>query len=138
VSGEKKQRLEIYSLSFVFSANNISITYFEDTPPIPAYTVAFVVTDLPYISDGNQRVFGRLAAIAEESVSFALEAAVQISKALQKNFNLKPALKKVDHVALPTFHVDSVENFGLPKYRETSLFYNPETSPLNQKFNVSI
>lgn len=94
-------------------------TFFEDTPNMPAYLLAFIVSD--YVSiEGNkygltQRVFARPNAI--QFADFALDAGIELLHALEQYFGIPYDLPKLDQVAIPDFKAGAMENWGIVTYR---------------------
>ncbi|XP_053672602.1 aminopeptidase N-like [Anopheles nili] len=103
------------------------VTVFETTPRMSIYLLAFLVSDFAYTEnmDANQRVFARPTAL--DQMEFALEAGVRIMAVLDEYLGLpfNSYLPKVDQVALPDFSAGAMENWGLCKYREEYLLYEP-------------
>ncbi|XP_050087616.1 aminopeptidase N-like [Anopheles aquasalis] len=113
--------------------------YFGNTPRMSAYLLAFMVSDFPYIEQGQQRVFARPTAINE--TQYALEAGISILKALDEYIGIPYTsyMPKLDQVALPDFDAGAMENWGLCNYREEYLLYQPGVSTyLTETFITTI
>ncbi len=119
---------------------------FEITPVMSTYIVAFVVGQLKYIEkivkrngegkDIPVRVYGH-----DEEVmygKFALDIAVRTLQFYESYFGVKYALDKLDMVAIPSFSMGAMENWGLITYRSSSLLYDPEMTSIRSKRNIAI
>lgn len=92
----------------IFSSDDTATTAFPETPLMPTYLVAFVISDLHNLSNHNemyasfpQRVFARPAAIqsAQLALSFGAQAVSTLEEYLRINFTIP----KMDQVAIPDF-----------------------------------
>uniref|UniRef100_A0A182UKW3 Aminopeptidase n=1 Tax=Anopheles melas TaxID=34690 RepID=A0A182UKW3_9DIPT len=103
------------------------VTYFETTPRMSIYLLAFLVSDFLYTENeaAAQRVYARPNAINQ--TLYALEAGVRIMDALDEHIGLpyRSYMPKVDQVALTQFSAGAMENWGLCKYREEVLLFEP-------------
>lgn len=103
-------------------------TKFEDTPPIPAYLLAFVISDFTYVSDNNtkveQRIYAKTQSIEGDEGEFALGIVAHMLIEYEKLFGIELTLKKIDHVALTTHSFFAMENYGLFTYKEVGLLQN--------------
>lgn len=90
---------------------------FATTPSMPTYLVAFIVHELKqvYTSDSNVNIWVRPNAAADAGV--AAEIAPQVIKAMGDFTAFKLPLPKVDLVAIPTFPIGAMENWGLVTFR---------------------
>ncbi|XP_035779014.1 aminopeptidase N-like [Anopheles albimanus] len=115
------------------------IDYFETTPRMSVYLLAFMVSDFPYIEEGQQRVYARPSSL--NNTKFALEAGLRILDALDEHIGIPYSsyMLKLDQVALPDFEIGSMENWGLCNYREEYLLYQPGVSTyLTETFITTI
>uniref|UniRef100_A0A182XFF1 Aminopeptidase n=1 Tax=Anopheles quadriannulatus TaxID=34691 RepID=A0A182XFF1_ANOQN len=103
------------------------VTYFETTQRMSIYLLAFLVSDFLYTENeaAAQRVYARPNAINQ--TLYALEAGVRIMDALDEHIGLpyRSYMPKVDQVALTQFSAGAMENWGLCKYREEVLLFEP-------------
>lgn len=92
-------------------------THFEMSPVISTYSVGFLVSDFRNISnsDGTVSVWSRGNTIS--SANFALDVAGKAAIELEKYTNGSVRLAKIDHVALPSFHIRTTKSLGLVTYR---------------------
>ncbi|XP_055907199.1 uncharacterized protein LOC129942349 [Eupeodes corollae] len=114
-------------------------TIFEQTPKMPTYLVAFVVSDFETTSGSlnqlTQRIFSRKGTQADQE--FALFAGIQITARLADYYDVPFTLPKLDQVAVPDFAAGAMENWGIATYREEYLLYNPKKSTLNTQTNIA-
>jgi len=97
---------------------------FAETPPIPAYLVAFVVGPLEYTGDGS---FGLVAQkgmtkLGTESV----DAARKILASQAAYTGIPYAYGKLDIAALPNFGPGAMENVGLVTFRDEFLLLDAD------------
>lgn len=83
-------------------------TVFEETPPMPVYLLAFLVSDFSYVeihADPPQRVFARPEAIENGDADFAVRAGVNVLQHIDEYFgvNYTENHVKIDQVAIPGF-----------------------------------
>ncbi|XP_015606016.1 aminopeptidase N [Cephus cinctus] len=100
-------------------------TYFETTPIMSTYLVAFIVSDYGYISNVNQtyRVWVRKNALAYAQYAYDI-GLVELD--LMENYTgVAYNLPKMDQAGIPDFSAGAMENWGLVTYRE-SYFLNQE------------
>ncbi|CAF1185611.1 unnamed protein product, partial [Didymodactylos carnosus] len=116
-------------------------SYFNITPPMSTYLVAFVVTDFSCIKNVTNRditvsVCGRPEAIQNFEGHYALDVASDVISYFEDSYNVSYPLRKCDHFAIPDFSAGAMENWGLITYRETALLYNNVTGNLANKLRV--
>ncbi|XP_055847857.1 uncharacterized protein LOC129913294 [Episyrphus balteatus] len=114
-------------------------TVFQETPKMPSYLVAFVVSDFESTSGSlnelTQRIFSRKGTQGDQE--FALFAGIQITARLADYYGVPFTLPKLDQVAVPDFAAGAMENWGIATYREEYLLYNPKHSTLNTQTNIA-
>lgn len=95
--------------------------HFEATPPISTYLVAFTICDFEHIQSTNSthgpvyRVWAPKDDISK--ANYALEVAQEILPFLEQYFDIKYPLPKLDLIAIPSFGMDAMENWGLVHFR---------------------
>lgn len=92
------------------------VTTFDDTPSMPTYLLAFLVSDFVYVESDTytpQRLYMRPTAPDAWSVGF--EAGVEILHALENYLDVPYGLPKMDQVAVPD-KGGAMENWGLVTY----------------------
>lgn len=93
---------------------------FKETPKMATYSLAFVISQFNYTSNGNQRFFARPEALQSKAVDFAINVAADAMKHIKEYFlGVDPGIDKVDHVAVPSkaFRPNGMENYGLIIYQ---------------------
>lgn len=109
------------------SSTDYVTSKFEDTPAMPAYLLAFLISDFTSISnnlDVEQKILARPQAIDSGRLDFALSVVDPILRGLEEHFGLVYPLSKVDHVAITDFIFSSMEGYGLITYIEWSIAYD--------------
>lgn len=111
---------------------------FEKTPLMSTYIVAYVVGKLDYIEDDSYIPI-RVYADPEEKHwgKFSLDVAVRCLKFFESYFEVKYPLKKLDMVAIPSFAMGAMENWGLITYRKTSLLFDEASTSIRSKKNIA-
>lgn len=111
---------------------------FNETPKMSTYIVAWVVGKLDYIED-DSLIPIRVYADASEKHwgQFALDVAVRCLAYYEKYFGVKYPLPKLDMVAIPSFAMGAMENWGLVTYRKTSLLFDETSTSIRSKKNIA-
>jgi len=89
--------------------------HYERSVPMSTYLVAFIVSDLDKLEDGNFRVWARHDAINQSRYSLSI--GPKILRYFEDYFKIKFPLPKMDMIALPDFSAGAMENWGLITYR---------------------
>ncbi|XP_071650930.1 aminopeptidase N-like [Temnothorax longispinosus] len=116
-------------------------THFEETPVISTYLVSFLIFDLHNTSnsDSTINIWSRGNVIS--SASFAHEVAQKAAIELKRYTNSSVRLPKIDHVALPDRYVigynKDMESWGLITYREVTVLYNKDSSPIDAVYRIA-
>ncbi|XP_074565091.1 aminopeptidase M1-B-like [Curcuma longa] len=118
----------------------IKTVYFEKSPIMSTYLVAFIVGSLDYVeansSDGvNIRVYTRVG--KSNQGKFALDIAVKTLDLYIRYFSIPYDLPKLDMVGIPYFVTDGMENYGLITFTEVALLYDVLTSSAKDKQQVA-
>ncbi|KAI5150606.1 puromycin-sensitive aminopeptidase [Enteropsectra breve] len=140
-------------------SNEDGVYHFEKTVKMSTYIVAWVIGDLDYIevvlnkerSDNESndssakklkentmpiRVYAHKDEI--ELGRFSLDCAERCIQFFEKYFEIDYPLPKLDMVAIPSFAMGAMENWGLITYRATSLLYDPAKTSIRSKKNIAI
>uniref|UniRef100_A0A182M2A6 Aminopeptidase n=1 Tax=Anopheles culicifacies TaxID=139723 RepID=A0A182M2A6_9DIPT len=129
--------MPIYAIAGDLDGNVFS--FFETTPPMSAYLLAFMVSDFLYIEDAeaDQRVYARPNAI--DQAQYALDAGILIMDAFDEYLGLPYSdfMPKVDQVGLTQFSAGAMENWGLCKYREEYLLYEPGVTTFRSQTTIT-
>lgn len=111
---------------------------FKKTVKMSTYIVAWVVGDLNYIEDQTYKKIRVYAADDETKWGkFALDVAVRCLKYFEKYFMIEYPLPKLDLVAIPSFAMGAMENWGLITFRKTSLLFDENVTPIRSKINIA-
>ncbi|KAG6479740.1 hypothetical protein ZIOFF_063212 [Zingiber officinale] len=118
----------------------IKTVYFQESPIMSTYLVAFVVGSLDYIetysSDGLKiRVYTRIG--KSNQGKFALDLTTKTLDFLKGYFSIPYGLPKLDLVAVPNFQEQGMENYGLLIFSEDYLFYDELSSSVKVKQQVA-
>ncbi|KAL5019590.1 hypothetical protein ScPMuIL_002482 [Solemya velum] len=115
--------------------------YFETTPKMSTYLLAFIVCDFKYTEATTTRNVTYRAWARPEAVSqtqYALQVGVSVLSYYEDYFNISYPLPKLDMIALPDFAAGAMENWGLITYRETAMLYEPGQSSEGNKQRVAV
>jgi len=115
--------------------------YYEMTPPMSSYLLAFVVSDFTCLVNRTQTrqievlVCARPNAIGQAEYASSIAASIQ--DFLETFYNVDYPMPRQVHVALPDFSAGAMENWGCILYRETALLYDPQNSTATNKQRVA-
>ncbi|GAB1605730.1 aminopeptidase N-like, partial [Argonauta hians] len=119
--------------------NNFVADYFDTTPEMSTYLLAFIVSDFSNITKqaGNitLRVWARKNAI--HRAEYALDVGSKLLQFFEKYFQIPYRLPKLDMVAVPDFLFGGMENWGLVIYKETMFLTNNVSSTFGEKNAIS-
>jgi aminopeptidase N len=111
----------------VIAGTDYVASKFVDTPPMQTYLVAFVISDLAFISNNDskveQRIYANPQSIASEG-NFVLSVVGPMLKKFEEYFGIEYPLPKIDHAAIADFPYWAMENFGLLTYRQDFLLHS--------------
>ena len=118
----------------------LKIVSFETTPIMSTYLVAFVVGEYEELESATARgtrirVYAPLG--KKGHGTFALDDAVKYIEFFEDYFKINYPLSKLDHISVPDFAFNAMENWGLVTYRETALLIDPENSSCSAKQSVA-
>ncbi|KAM9391999.1 endoplasmic reticulum aminopeptidase 2-like [Pholidichthys leucotaenia] len=114
---------------------------FATSVKMSTYLVAFVICDFKSVTaTTSSGVQMSIYAAPEkwEQAHYALEVAVKLLDFYEQYFNIPYPLPKQDLIAIPDFQWGAMENWGLTTYRETSLLFDPHTSSVSDKREVTM
>ncbi|GAB0097801.1 Aminopeptidase [Sergentomyia squamirostris] len=116
-------------LSMDTNADGTTTTYFEVTPKMSTYLVAFAVSDYGKLcgTDNVPRshcIYARPNAMG--LVQWSLDTAIKGVEVLDNAYGYRYPLPKLDQIAIPDVYFGSgaMENWGLVTYRESRLLLN--------------
>ncbi|XP_076628458.1 glutamyl aminopeptidase [Colletes latitarsis] len=125
----------------VETTNNETITYFDASPPMSTYVVAFLLSDFECLLANATLLNGTTFPLNvcarpmyKHKATFALNVAVRVMEYYSSVFNIDYPLPKLDLVAIPDFGAGAMENWGLVTFRETELLHSGnDSSSMNTK-----
>lgn len=112
----------IFLTIYLFSLDGTITTSFNSTPPMSSYLLAFVISDLEFISNAGSklpsetlhRVWVRKDYLSK--AQFALDNSVDVLKALENFVNFNFSMPKIDSAGVPN-KGGAMENWGMIIYR---------------------
>nr|XP_033337087.1 endoplasmic reticulum aminopeptidase 1-like [Megalopta genalis] len=110
-------------------------TFFEASPPMSTYLVAFLVSDFECLESSLRTLSGNSIPVKvcarpmyKNKTRFALDVAVRTMEYYLTVFNIDYPLPKLDLVAIPDFNAGAMENWGLVTFRESELLHTDDDS----------
>ena len=120
--------MDIVSKLFIPELEDYVYDRFTITPTMSSYLLAFMVSDLVNTTTSNENFNIIHQAGKEEQAMIAAAAGPAILSYFEDYFQIPYYLKKMDMASIPDFSAGAMENWGLIKYRESSLLHDPYTS----------
>ena len=113
------------------SENNYKKVFFDKTPIMSTYLLAFIIGDLDKcttIAENNVEI--NVWATKHNVIhgEFALQVAKDLLKYYNDYFQIDYPLPKLDHLAIPDFAAGAMENWGAITYREVALLFDEKNS----------
>ncbi|XP_076296575.1 glutamyl aminopeptidase isoform X2 [Lasioglossum baleicum] len=115
--------------------SSTTVTYFELSPPMSTYLVAFLVSDFECLESSLTVLNGSsipvnvcVRPMYKNKTRFALDVAVKTMEYYLTVFNIDYPLPKLDLVGIPDFNAGAMENWGLVTFRETELLHTENDS----------
>lgn len=107
-------------MTFFSYEDNLLIDYFDITPLMSTYLLAFVVSPFVYLENQahNYRVYARREAV--DTLTYSFVVGPPLLRSLERFTNmsyLDSNIGKLDQVAIPDFSAGAMENWGLVTYR---------------------
>lgn len=122
------------------TTDGLTSTFFETTPRMSTYLLAWAIGDLQQKSVETKRgvKVSVYATPAQDpaSLDFAADFATRAIDFYEDFYQTKYPLTKSDHLALPDFSSGAMENWGLITYRESALLVESNAS-IEQKQGVA-
>ncbi|GJQ73763.1 hypothetical protein Trydic_g18704 [Trypoxylus dichotomus] len=114
------------------------IDHFNESVIMPTYLVAFIVSEMDFTEEGNQRVYAAPAHIADGRGEYGLTMGIEILDVMANFTNISYVLPKMYQAAIPDnwFAAGAMENWGLVTYRERYLLYKEGLSTSSEKQSV--
>ena len=112
---------------------------FSPSPKMSTYLVAMMVGDFVCKSGAADGIPIRVCTVPgkENLVGWAVTSAENILKFYDTYYYTKYPFQKLDIIAFPDFAAGAMENVAAITYRETDLFVDDKTSPLDARENVT-
>ncbi|XP_078036701.1 aminopeptidase A [Augochlora pura] len=111
------------------------VTFFEPSPPMSTYLVAFLVSDFECLESSLRTLNGTSIPVKvcarpmyKNKTRFALDVAVRAMEYYLTVFNIDYPLPKLDLVGVPDFNAGAMENWGLVTFRESELLHTDDDS----------
>jgi alanyl aminopeptidase len=102
--------------------NGMKAVHFAETPPLPAYLVAFAIGPFDRIDAGKTRNGTPIGIVVPRGrtgdVSYAATVSAPILALLEDYFGMPYPFAKLDLVAVPVFNAGAMENPGLITFRQ--------------------
>lgn len=111
----------MFNFFFFFSIDKSDAVWdnYEETPLMPTYLVAFVVSNLsPFKYNSSEKLFtiwSRRDFL--EQTRYGLDLVSKLLQFYESYFNINFPLPKIDIVAVPDFGYSAMENWGLITFR---------------------
>lgn len=111
---------------------------FKITPKMPAYLLAFIVSDYDGMENSNKSFGVYARPDSNPHTKYALDFGIDSLKALGDYLGVDyysvNDVEKMDMAAIPDFSAGAMENWGLLTYREALILFDPNTtSTLSQQ-----
>lgn len=90
---------------------------FDTTPSMPTYLVAFIVHELEKVKTAKKNVNVWVRPNAVSDAAIAALVAPQVIDAMEAFTGFALPIPKVDLIAIPTFPIGAMENWGLVTFR---------------------
>ncbi|KAL1513226.1 hypothetical protein ABEB36_002662 [Hypothenemus hampei] len=110
--------------------------HFETTPPMSTYLLAFTICDYGSVAANSSTatVFQVWAPKDDlPKAQYALEFVQEILPFFEQYFGIKYPLPKLDLVAIPSFSMDAMENWGVIHFRKSTLLLDPSSKSIKAK-----
>ncbi|XP_052873630.1 glutamyl aminopeptidase-like [Anopheles cruzii] len=118
------------------------LTTFATTPRMQTYLVAWLVSDFVYEREILKEPQLAIATWAKPASShlltYSVDASMKFIRAMEEYFGEHYNMNKLDNVAIKDsdYAAGAMENWGLVTYRETSIYFDPDTQGESQQVGV--
>ena len=126
------------SIKYIIRGKNVQRVYFNSTPLMSTYLVAFYIGHATQINRKSKYgVNIGIYSVSDKSESiFALDVAEKALDYITELFNYKYPMSKLDLVAVPQFAASAMENWGLVIFRQKCLILEKDMS-IDQKIKIA-
>ena len=111
-------------------ANDMTMTRFAETKPLPSYLVAFAVGPFEAVDAGKTREGAPIRIVVPKGrtgdVAYPVESTKRILEGLEDYFGTPYPYPKLDMLACSVFNAGAMENAGLITYRQSILLTKPQ------------
>ncbi|EPZ32917.1 Peptidase M1, membrane alanine aminopeptidase domain-containing protein [Rozella allomycis CSF55] len=113
---------------------------YEITPKMSTYLVTYVIGPLESVTamSGSKKISVWTRIGDSHRANYALNCAKGILKYYEELFGIEFPLSKVDLVAISSFAMGAMENWGLITFRDTALLYDEKESSEANKQRVAV
>ncbi|XP_025073060.1 aminopeptidase N-like [Pogonomyrmex barbatus] len=111
--------------------------HFNITPIMSTYLVAIVLSEYDGVSNADETVNMWCKSSMTSQIKFAHSFAEKFEQILIRYTNISRQVPKMDHVTIPSFLVNGMENWGLILYNERTFMYNSSTDPTLQRKHIA-
>ena len=121
------------------NGEDLKITHFNPTPPMPSYLVAFIVGEFDYLEKSTKnnipiRVFTPPG--QKEKGRLALDYGVKCVDFYEEFFDIKYPLPKMDMIGIQDYPLGGMENWGLITYSMKRLIYEEGVDSLALRSHI--
>ncbi|CAD1478906.1 unnamed protein product, partial [Heterotrigona itama] len=140
-----RSNMPIEKMETMGDDNDKTIAYFEPTPPMSTYLVAFLVSDfeclgshMNLLNESKIPVAVCVRPMFKQKAAFALNITIKAMKFYLETFQINYPLQKLDLIGIPDFATGAMENWGLITFRETQLLHSENDSSCTNMRKVSL
>ncbi|XP_043517874.1 glutamyl aminopeptidase-like [Frieseomelitta varia] len=140
-----QSNMPIVEMETMGDDNDKTIAYFEPTPPMSTYLVAFLVSDfeclgthMNLLNESKIPVAVCVRPMFKQKAAFALNITIKAMKFYLETFQIDYPLPKLDLIGVPDFTTGAMENWGLITFRETQLLHSENDSSCTNMRRVSL
>ncbi|KAK1126499.1 hypothetical protein K0M31_005134 [Melipona bicolor] len=140
-----RSNMPIVEMETMGDDNDKTIAYFEPTPPMSTYLVAFLVSDfeclgthMNLLNESKIPVAVCVRPMFKQKAAFALNITIKAMKFYLDTFQIDYPLPKLDLIGVPDFTTGAMENWGLITFRETQLLHSENDSSCTNMRRVSL
>ena len=121
------------------NSNGLLTTEFNESMKMSSYILAIVVSDFKCINGSVDGIQVSTCAQPEYVyyLDYQLEKAKDIIHYFNEYFQIKFPLPKIDHISIPYFQFQAMENWGLILYQDYLLDYHENDTTTAQKVRVT-
>ena len=129
--------MPVVSRTDVGGTNHVT-TKFQDTIAMPTNLLAFVISDLGFVSNNvttGQRIYVNPRNLGINFGDFAVRFVGPVLRKFEENFGIDYPLPKIEHAAINGFSLEALENNGLISYLPFILLHH-DADPVYLKMEI--